>query len=115
MGDYSNMIQHIKVTANLGKEELSELGRLGPYHRYVTFPIEIKEREGADDVLATLIKEHALLLKTAPVKPPHFHCRKCHAEDFVFMNGVRCCHSCWTKEATPVGMDLCTPAVCASS
>lgn len=40
--DYDAHIQSIKVSTNLGREQLFELGRRGPYHRYVTFPIEVK-------------------------------------------------------------------------
>jgi hypothetical protein len=35
------MLQHVKVTARLDREEMFELGKRGPYHRYVTFPIEV--------------------------------------------------------------------------
>ncbi len=40
--DYDAHIQSIKVSTNLGREQLFELGRRGPYHRYVTFPVEVK-------------------------------------------------------------------------
>lgn len=33
--------QNIKVSANLGREQLYELGRRGPYHRYVNYPVEV--------------------------------------------------------------------------
>jgi hypothetical protein len=39
---YINNIQHINISNNFNKEELFELGRKGPYHRYVNFPIEVK-------------------------------------------------------------------------
>jgi hypothetical protein len=39
---YAAHIQSIRVTANLGREELHELGRKGPYWRYVNFPVEIR-------------------------------------------------------------------------
>ena len=32
---------NITVSTDLGREELNELGRRGPYHRYVSFPIEV--------------------------------------------------------------------------
>ena len=34
-------IQSIKVSANLGRESMLELGRLAPYFRYVNFPVEV--------------------------------------------------------------------------
>jgi hypothetical protein len=40
-GTYGAHFQSIKVSCNLGREELFELGRRGPYHRYVNFPVEV--------------------------------------------------------------------------
>ncbi len=37
---FDSMIQKISVKTNLGREALTELGRRGPYHRYVSFPVE---------------------------------------------------------------------------
>jgi len=34
-------IQSVQVSADLGRTELFELGKRGPYHRYLDFPIEI--------------------------------------------------------------------------
>lgn len=34
--------QQITVQTNLGREQLFELGRRGPYHRYATFPVEVR-------------------------------------------------------------------------
>lgn len=39
--EYNAHIQSIRVSTNLGREQLFELGRRGPYHRYVNFPIEV--------------------------------------------------------------------------
>ncbi len=39
-GAYGGMIQKVSVFANLGREDLSELGRCGPYRPYVKFPTE---------------------------------------------------------------------------
>jgi hypothetical protein len=39
--DFSAHITNISVSADLGREELFELGRRGPYHRVVTFPVEV--------------------------------------------------------------------------
>lgn len=107
-------IHRINVSANLTRKNLYELGRMAPYHRYVKFFPE------ESDPYALLLKQTDTQatpkeINGATPKPPHFHCKKCNSEDFVFMSGVRCCHRCWTKEAVPVGMILCTPAVCASS
>lgn len=35
-------LQSIKVSTNLGRNQLFELGRRGPYFRYVQFPVEVK-------------------------------------------------------------------------
>jgi len=35
------MIQNITVSANLGRENINELGFFGPYYKYTTFPIEV--------------------------------------------------------------------------
>jgi hypothetical protein len=40
-GHYGAHIQSINITADLGREELFELGRKGTYHRFVTFPVEV--------------------------------------------------------------------------
>lgn len=40
-GKFGAAIQNITVSADLGRETLNELGRKGPYHRYVTFPVEV--------------------------------------------------------------------------
>lgn len=40
-GDFPAHFQRIGVSTNLGREELFELGRRAPYHRYVKFPIEV--------------------------------------------------------------------------
>lgn len=37
---YSTMVQNVKVSANLGREELWEMGRKAPYQKYVNFPQE---------------------------------------------------------------------------
>jgi hypothetical protein len=41
-GDYGAHMQSIRVSCNLGRENLNELGRRGPYHRYVNFPVEVR-------------------------------------------------------------------------
>lgn len=40
---FAQMIQPIKVSANLTREKLFEVGRKGPYYRYVKFPVEVTE------------------------------------------------------------------------
>lgn len=37
---YENMLQHINITIPLTREKLFELGKKGPYHRYIEFPPE---------------------------------------------------------------------------
>jgi len=39
-GELSAHVTNISVTANLGRERINELGKKGPYHRYLGFPIE---------------------------------------------------------------------------
>ncbi len=41
---YKFMIQHIDISKDMGREEIPELGRRGPYHKYVNFPVEIEAR-----------------------------------------------------------------------
>ena len=38
---YNGHLQTVTVTSDLGREELFELGRRGPYHRFVSFPTEV--------------------------------------------------------------------------
>ena len=38
---FSAHIQTVTISSDLGREELFELGRRGPYHRFVTFPVEV--------------------------------------------------------------------------
>ena len=41
VGDNKGHIQNISVSADLGRENIMELGRFGPFHRYATFPFEV--------------------------------------------------------------------------
>jgi hypothetical protein len=41
-GSYAVHFQSIRVTANLGREQLLELGHKAPYFRYINFPVEIR-------------------------------------------------------------------------
>ena len=42
LGNSSNRhIQSISISTDFGQENILELGRFGPYHRYATFPIEV--------------------------------------------------------------------------
>ena len=38
---YKAHFQNITVSCDLGREAINELGSLAPYHRYVTFPVEV--------------------------------------------------------------------------
>jgi hypothetical protein len=40
-GQYGCHVQSISVSTDLGREQILELGRLGPYFRYATFPVEV--------------------------------------------------------------------------
>lgn len=40
-GSFLAHLQTVTVTSDLGREELFELGRRGPYHRFVSFPTEV--------------------------------------------------------------------------
>ncbi len=41
-GTFTGCIQSITISADLGREEIFELGRKSPYFRYVTFPVEVR-------------------------------------------------------------------------
>jgi len=41
--EFASMIQNIKVNVGLSREELCELSKKSPYHRFISFPIEIDE------------------------------------------------------------------------
>lgn len=41
-GSYVVPIQSISVSADLGRDQIFELGRKSPYFRYVTFPVEVR-------------------------------------------------------------------------
>lgn len=41
-GLYNTMIQDIKISADLGRTPVFELGRQAPYYNYVNFPTNIK-------------------------------------------------------------------------
>jgi hypothetical protein len=38
---WSTHFQNITLSCDLGRESINELGRFAPYHRYVTFPVEV--------------------------------------------------------------------------
>jgi hypothetical protein len=38
---FSAHFQNITISTDLGRESINELGTLAPYHRYVTFPVEV--------------------------------------------------------------------------
>lgn len=40
-GQYGAHLQSIKVSCDFGREAINELGRKGPYHRTVKFPVEV--------------------------------------------------------------------------
>lgn len=42
IGDFGVHFTSVKHSVNLGREQLLELGRRGPYFRYVTFPVEVQ-------------------------------------------------------------------------
>jgi hypothetical protein len=39
--DVSLYLQNITISANLGRDQINELGQLAPYYRYATFPVEV--------------------------------------------------------------------------
>jgi hypothetical protein len=39
--DVDLYLQNITIAANLGREQINELGQLAPYYRYATFPVEV--------------------------------------------------------------------------
>jgi hypothetical protein len=40
-GNYPAHLSNISVSVDLGREEILELGRRAPYHRFATFPVEV--------------------------------------------------------------------------
>lgn len=38
---FDTHVQHINVSCDLKREQLNELGRKGPYHRFLNFPVDI--------------------------------------------------------------------------
>ena len=43
MSDWADISSHLSVSVDLDRTQLYELGRKGPYHRYVTFPIGLTD------------------------------------------------------------------------
>ena len=41
LGEFSAHVRNVSTSVNLGREGLFELGRQGPYHRFVAFPVEV--------------------------------------------------------------------------
>jgi hypothetical protein len=39
--DYGSHLQSISISSDFNREELFELGRRGPYYRYINFPVEV--------------------------------------------------------------------------
>ncbi len=39
---YLASLQQVKIAANMGRESLYELGHKGPFHRFVSFPVEVR-------------------------------------------------------------------------
>jgi hypothetical protein len=39
--DVNLYLQNITISANLGRDQINELGQLAPYYRYATFPVEV--------------------------------------------------------------------------
>ena len=40
-GEYGAHLQNVSISTDMGREELFELGRRGPYFRFVNFPVEV--------------------------------------------------------------------------
>ena len=40
-GSFGAHVSNITVSVDFGREEINELGRKGPYHRFITFPVEV--------------------------------------------------------------------------
>lgn len=38
---FKSMIQRVNISCELGRKELYELGKKGPYHRFVNFPVKL--------------------------------------------------------------------------
>lgn len=62
-------LQNITVSTDLGREAIYELGRMAPYHRYVTFPVEVTSEfeiiaSSGDEVNARDFSEQAASCET---------------------------------------------------
>lgn len=42
LGEHAVHVNSIAPSCNLGREQLFELGKRGPYHRFATFPVEVR-------------------------------------------------------------------------
>ncbi len=60
--NYLAHVQSIRSSVNLGREALYELGRRGPYHRYASFPTEVKTEI---EVIATELGDQITALEDA--------------------------------------------------
>jgi len=71
-GSYGAHIQNVSVSVNLGRQELFELGKRGPYFRYASFPtevtttIEVTANEFGDNINAA--QESTTNLSDQPIK-----------------------------------------------
>ncbi len=41
-GNFGAHVQSIKISTDLGRTQLNELGRKGPYYRFIEFPVQVK-------------------------------------------------------------------------
>ncbi len=54
--EFGAHMQSIRVTCNLGRDNLFELGRRGPYHRFVNFPTEVRSEFECYTTVGDMVK-----------------------------------------------------------
>jgi hypothetical protein len=67
---YSSMLQPIKISTNLGRKELFELGKRGPYHRYINFPDEVPQCVRDNQIMGVNSAGNPILLMNCEINIP---------------------------------------------
>lgn len=71
-GKFGAAVQNITISTDLGREELLELGRKGPYFRYVNFPVDVNTEieiiSKSGDLIDALESEENITNQTIYIK-----------------------------------------------
>lgn len=54
-GEFAVHVQRMAINVDLGREDMFELGRKGPYHKFVNFPVEVTSEVGIISVSGDMI------------------------------------------------------------